>query len=58
MRDLGYVDGHNLVVEGRWFVAGAAPAPEAAHRATLTIPIVMASHVDPVGSARADHVIE
>jgi putative ABC transport system substrate-binding protein len=31
-------------------VAGSAPAPEAAQRATSTIPIVMAIHVDPVGS--------
>ena len=31
-------------------VAGTAPAPEAAQRATSTIPIVMASHPDPVGS--------
>jgi ABC-type uncharacterized transport system substrate-binding protein len=30
-------------------VAGAAPAPEAAQRATSTIPIVMAYHPDPVG---------
>jgi ABC-type uncharacterized transport system substrate-binding protein len=72
MRDLGYVEGRNLMIEGRWYgerterlptlaaelvrlkvdviVAGAAPAPEAAQRATSTIPIVMASHVDPVGA--------
>ena len=72
MRDLGYVEGRNFVIEGRWYgerterlptlaaelvrlkvdviVAGATPAPEAAQRATSTIPIVMASHVDPVGS--------
>jgi putative ABC transport system substrate-binding protein len=31
-------------------VAGATPAPEAAGRATSTIPIVMALHNDPVGS--------
>ena len=31
-------------------VAGTAPAPEAAQRATSTIPIVMASHPDPVAS--------
>ena len=59
MRDLGNVEGRNLVVEGRWYgerterlptlaaelvrlkvdviIAGAAPAPEAAHRATSTI---------------------
>jgi putative ABC transport system substrate-binding protein len=31
-------------------VAGVAPAPEAAKRATSTIPIVMTGHPDPVGS--------
>ena len=31
-------------------VAGASPAPEAAQRATSTIPIVMAVHTDPIGS--------
>src|SRR5215470_6764471 len=72
MQELGYVEGQNIVVEGRWYgertdrlpvladelvrlnvdiiVAGAAPAPEAAQRATSTIPIVMANHNDPVGS--------
>ena len=72
LREMGYVDGQNIVVEGRWYgeqterlpslatelvrakvdviVAGAAPAPEGARRATSTIPIVMASHPDPVGS--------
>src|SRR5262245_51671362 len=72
MRELGYVEGQNILVEGRWYgdhterlhalaaelvrlnvdviVAGTAPAPEAAQRATSTIPIVMATHVDPVGS--------
>lgn len=34
-------------------VAGASPAPEAAQRATATIPIVMAIHGDPVGSGLA-----
>lgn len=34
-------------------VAGASPAPEAAHRATATIPIVTAIHGDPVGSGLA-----
>ena len=75
LRDLGYVEGQNIVVEGRWYgdrperlpslaadlvrvkvdviVAGTAPAPEAAHRATSMIPIVMASHPDPVGSGLA-----
>jgi ABC-type uncharacterized transport system substrate-binding protein len=72
MRELGYVDGQNILVEGRFYgdfterlpalaaelvqlkvdviVAGAPPAPEAAQRATSTIPIVMAIHVDPIGS--------
>jgi putative ABC transport system substrate-binding protein len=72
MRELGYVEGQNILVEGRFYgdhterlpalaaelvrlkvdviVAGAAPAPEAAQRATSTIPIVMAVHTDPVGS--------
>ena len=72
MRELGYVEGQNILVEGRFYgdhterlpalaaelvqlkvdviVAGAAPAPEAAQRATTTIPIVMVIHSDPVGS--------
>ena len=75
MRELGYVEGQNILVEGRWYgdhidrlpalaaelvrlkvdviVAGAPPAPEAAQRATPTIPIVMANHSDPVGSGLA-----
>ena len=72
LRQLGYVEGQNIVIEGRYYgdsierlpalaaelvrlpvdviVAGAAPAPEEAKRATSTIPIVMANHFDPVGS--------
>lgn len=72
LRELGYVEGQNVVIEGRFYgdsverlpalaaelvqlqvdviVAGVAPAPEAAKRATSTIPIVMANHADPVGS--------
>src|SRR5262245_66603387 len=75
MRELGYVEGQNILVEGRWYgdhterlpalaaepvrlkvdviVAGTAPAPEAAQRATSAIPIVMAIHTDPVGSGLA-----
>jgi putative ABC transport system substrate-binding protein len=34
-------------------VAASSPAPEAARRATSTIPIVMANHHDPVGSGLA-----
>lgn len=72
LRELGYVEGQNIVIEGRYYedrverlpalaaelvqlqvdviVAGTAPAPETAKRATSTIPIVMANHPDPVGS--------
>jgi putative ABC transport system substrate-binding protein len=72
LRELGYVEGVNFVIEGRYYeerierlpalaaelvrlpvdviVAGAAPAPETAKRATSMIPIVMANHGDPVGS--------
>ena len=72
LRDLGYVEGQNIIIEGRWYgnrperlpalaaelvrlpvdviVAGTAPSPEAAKRATSTIPIVMASHPDPVAA--------
>ena len=72
MQELGYVEGRNILVEGRWYgertdrlptlaaelvrlnvdiiVAGAPPAPEAAQRATSTIPIVTPNHSDPVGS--------
>ena len=75
MRELGYVEGQNILVEGRWYgnqperlpslaadlvrvkveviVAGTAPAPDVAQRTTSTIPIVMASHPDPVGSGLA-----
>jgi putative ABC transport system substrate-binding protein len=72
LRDLGYVEGQNVVIEGRWYgdrserlpalaaelvrlpvdviVAGTAPSPEAAKRATSTIPIVMTGHPDPVAN--------
>ena len=72
MRDLGYVEGKNLVVEWRFadgsferlpdlaadlvrlkvdvIVAAASAAIGAAQKATTTIPIVMATTGDPVGS--------
>jgi len=72
MRELGYVEGKNFFIEGRYYgdqverlpalaeelvalkvdiiVTGAPPAPEAAQRATSSMPIVMAYHPDPVGS--------
>ena len=72
MRDLGYVEGRNLVVERRFadgklerlpglaaelvqlkvdiIVTAGSPAISAAQKATSTIPIVMASAGDPVGS--------
>jgi putative ABC transport system substrate-binding protein len=72
LRELGYVNGQNVVIEERFYednverlpalaaelvrlpvdviVAGASPAPEAAKRATSTIPIVIMYHSDPIGS--------
>src|SRR5207244_2528124 len=44
LRDLGYVEGKNLVIEFRW-----SSTVEPARRATGTIPIVFATHSDPVG---------
>ena len=72
LRELGYVEGRNLIIEYRWathkeerlpelaaelvrlkvevIVTHATPPIEAAKRATSTIPIVMATAADPVGS--------
>src|SRR2546423_5141107 len=70
MRDLGYVEGKNLVIEFRWsgtvdqmheaaaelartkvdvIFATSSTESEPARRATSTIPIVFATHADPVG---------
>ena len=72
MRDLGYIEGRNLLIEWRFaggeagrlaalaaqlvnlkadiIVAGGTPVINAAQKATATIPIVMATSNDPVGS--------
>jgi len=72
LRDLGWVEGRNIVVEYRWaegrfdrlpglveelvrlkvdvIVAPTSIYAAAARRATSTIPIVFASHADPIGS--------
>ena len=70
LRDLGYVEGTNLVIEFRWaetvdqlpelaaelvrmkvhvIFASSSTQVEAARQATKTIPIVFATHADPVG---------
>ena len=70
MRDLGYVEGKNLIIEFRWpgtaeqmheaaaelvrmkvdvIFASSSAEVEPARRATSTIPIVFATHADPVG---------
>ncbi len=47
LRQLGYVEGQNLVIEGRYSEGRSERLPK---RATSTIPIVMTNHGDPVGS--------
>ena len=70
LRDLGYIEGKNLVIEFRWsdtveqmheaaaelarmkvdiIFATSSAETESARRATSTIPIVFATHADPVG---------
>jgi putative ABC transport system substrate-binding protein len=70
LRDLGYVEGKNVVIEFRWsgtveqmheaaaelarmkvdiIFATSSTESESARRATNTIPIVFATHADPVG---------
>jgi putative ABC transport system substrate-binding protein len=72
LRDLGYVDGRNIIIEYRWaagkmerlpvlaeelvrlnvdlIVVRTTPVVQAAKNATTTIPIVMLTSADPVGS--------
>lgn len=72
MRELGYVEGANFILDIRWamgkperlpelaqelvalkpeiILTGASAATQAAHKATNTIPIVMAAVSDPVAS--------
>jgi putative ABC transport system substrate-binding protein len=74
LRDLGYIEGRNIVIEFRW-AEGSDQLPEAAaelvrmnvdiifasssvlvepaRRATKTIPIVFATHADPIGTGHA-----
>ena len=70
LRDLGYVEGRNIVIDFRWterieqlpdlaaelvamnvdvMFGTSSTEVEAARRATTTIPIVFATHADPVG---------
>ena len=78
LRDLGWVEGQNLVIEYRWaegrfdqlaslaedlvrlkvdvIVAPTSIYTGAAKRATSTIPIVFASHADPIGSGHVTNL--
>src|SRR6185295_19498196 len=78
LRDLGWVEGQNLVIEYRWaegrfdqlaslaedlvrlkvdvIVAPTSIYTGAAKRATSTIPIVFASHADPIGSSHVTNL--
>jgi ABC-type uncharacterized transport system substrate-binding protein len=70
LRDLGYIEGKNIIIEFRWtekvdqlanfadelvgmnvdlIFAASSTEVEAARQATKTIPIVFATHADPVG---------
>lgn len=74
LREVGYVEGKNLVIEFRWsstveqmheaaadlvrmkvdlIFATSSTESEAARRATSSIPIVFATHADPVGVGHA-----
>ena len=74
LRDLGYVEGRNLIIEFRWsdtveqmheaaaelvrinvdiIFATSSTEVEPARRATKTIPIVFATHADPVRQRHA-----
>jgi putative tryptophan/tyrosine transport system substrate-binding protein len=80
LRDLGWIDGKNIIVEYRWLeghferlpamaeelvrlkadviVAPTSIYTEAARRATTSIPIVFASHADPVGSGHVANLAQ
>src|SRR4026208_861210 len=65
LRDLGYVEGRNIILEYRWaggraaalvrldmalIMSAGTPATQVAKAATTTIPIVMTAVGDPIGS--------